>query len=74
MGGGGILIMRGLWSSPGKLKLTAMILSEGKSRPRFENQRERLAFVRRCGWMLWATMVRMRRALWGPIEVRKEAE
>ena len=36
-----MLMMRGLRSSCGEEKDTAMILREGKSRPRFANQRER---------------------------------
>jgi hypothetical protein len=74
MGGGGMLMIRGLWSSCAEEKETAMIFSAEKSRPRLANQRERYGFVSRSGWMQCATMVRMRRALCVPMEVRKEAE
>jgi hypothetical protein len=68
-----MLMILGLWSVPGVPKDTAMILRAGTLRPRLENQWLRWVGVRRCGWMQWATIVRMRRALWGPILVRKEA-
>jgi len=68
---GGILGTVGF--STGGPNDTAIIFREGKSRPRDVNQFLTWYSVRRDGWMECATTVRMRRALWGPIEVRNEA-
>lgn len=59
--------------SAGGPKDMAMILRVGKSRPSDVNQFLTWYSVRKEGWMEWATTVRMRSALCGPMLVRKDA-
>lgn len=59
--------------SVGGPKDIAIILRVGKSRPRDVNQFLTWYSVRKEGWMEWATIVRIRSALCGPMLVRKDA-